>query len=558
MPRIASWPAKKASDQPSETMNKYDAIIVGAGHNGLTNAAYLAKAGLDVLVLEKNDYIGGAAVSRELHKGWTYSNCSYVCSMMRQALHRDLDLGRHGLILVPYLGNINFGDDGRGLITYNDDEASYLELKRHSPHDADAMYRFQTDLTRYSQFIRKTLLRTPPDPASFRPRDIRELLFLAKEFRKLGKREIHEYVRFFTMSAADFLDDYFENDLVKASMASPGIIGTALGVYSPGTSYVLLHHVMGDVDGNIGAWGLARGGMGAISRALAGAVKEHGGEIRTNAGVQQVLVRNGKATGVALENGEEITARIIVSNLDAKRTFTKIVDRNHLPEQVYERARNFKIRGSSGKVNIALSGLPKFTGIPENPYINRGGFGFTGSLETMERAYDCWKRGKWSDDPFIESVIPSAWDPTVAPPGQHWMSNFIQYCPPRLADGPWTPEKRDQFGQTVIDKIERYSPGFKDLIVHMEVRTPHEIEQEIGLTEGNIFQGELTIDQLLFNRPFPGYAQYRTPIKNMYMCGSSTHPGGGVSSACGANAAREILLDLKRPNTVPEDDFYDE
>ena len=539
-------------------MKRYDAIIVGAGHNGLTNAAYLAKAGLDVLVVEKNDYIGGASVSRELHQGWTYSSCSYVCSMMRQALHRDLDLTRHGLILVPYLGTVNFADDGRILISYTDEEAGHLELKRHSSHDADSMHRFQADLTRYSQLIRKTLLRTPPDPTSMRPRDIAEMLFLAKEFRKLGEREIYEYVRFFTMSAAEFLEDYFENDLIKAAMASPGIIGTALGVFSPGSAYILLHHVMGDVDGNIGAWGLARGGMGAISNAIAGALQEHGGEIRTNAGVQQVLVRRGKACGVVLENGDELQARVVVSNLDAKRTFTKIVDRNDLPDGIYEKAKNFKIRGSSGKVNIALSGLPKFNDVPDNRYIDRGGQGFSGSLETMERAYDCWKRGRWSDDPFIESVIPSAWDPTVAPPGQHWMSNFIQYCPPQLADGPWTPQKRDQFGQTVVDKIERYSPGFKDLIVHMEVRTPHEMEEEIGLTEGNIFQGELTIDQLFFNRPFPGYGQYRMPVKNLYMCGSSTHPGGGVSSACGANAAREILLDLKRRNTVPEDDFGDE
>ena len=539
-------------------MKSHDAIIIGAGHNGLTNGAYLAKAGLDVIVLEKNDYIGGAAASREMHAGWTYSSSSYVCSMMRQALHRDLDLSRHGLILVPYLGTVNFADDGSTLISYNSEEAEYLELRRHSPHDADSMHRFQADLGRYAQFIRKTLLRTPPDPTSFRPRDIYELLFLARQFWTLGEKEMYEYVRFFTMSAADFLEDYFENDLIKAAMASPGIIGTALGVYSPGSSYILLHHVMGDVDGTIGAWGLARGGMGAISNAIAGALQEHGGEIRTNAGVQQVLVENGKAIGVVLENGDELHARIVVSNLDARRTFTQIMDRNDLPDGIYEKAQKFKIRGSSGKVNIALSGLPKFTGVPENRYIDRGGQAFTGSLETMERAYDCWKHGRWSDDPFIESVIPSAWDPTVAPPGQHWMSNFIQYCPPELADGPWTPQKRDQFGQTVIDKIERYSPGFKDLIVHMEVRTPHEIEQEIGLTEGNIFQGELTIDQLLFNRPVPGYAQYRMPLKNMYMCGSSTHPGGGVSSACGANAAREILRDLKRPNTVPKDDFYDE
>ncbi len=539
-------------------MKQYDAIVIGAGHNGPTNAAYLAKAGLDVLVVEKNHYIGGASVSRELIEGWTYSSCSYVCSMMRQALHRDLDLARHGLILVPYLGTVNFADDGKVLVSYTDEEAGHLELKRHSPHDADSMHRFQADLGRYAQLIRKTLLRTPPDPTSFKPRDIRELLFLAKQFWALGEKELYEYVRFFTMSAADFLEDSFENDLIKAAMASPGIIGTALGVYSPGSSYILLHHVMGDVDGNIGAWGLARGGMGAISDAIAGAVQEHGGEIRTEAGVQQILVENGKTVGVALESGDEIRSRIVVSNLDAKRTFTQIMDERDLPADIVKRAKNFKIRGSSGKVNIALSGMPKFTGVPNNRYIDRGGQGFTGSLETMERAYDCWKRGRWSDDPFIDSVIPSAWDPTVAPPGKHWMSNFIQYCPPELADGPWTPEKRDQFGMTVVDKIERYSPGFKDLIVHMEVRTPHEIEQEIGLTEGNIFQGELTIDQLLFNRPFPGYAQYRMPVKNLYMCGSSTHPGGGVSSACGANAAREILMDLKRPNTVPQDDCYDE
>jgi len=539
-------------------MKRYDAIIIGAGHNGLTNAAYLARAGLDVVVVEKNDYIGGAAVSLEIHEGWTYSNCSYVCSMMRQAIHRDLDLSRHGLMLVPYLGTVSFGDDGQVLIAYNDAEAEHLELKRHSPHDADSMHRFQADLTRYSQMIRKTLMRTPPDPLSFKPRDIRELLFLAKQFWTLGEREIYEYIRFFTMSAAEFLDDYFENSLIKASMATPGIIGTALGVCSPGSAYILLHHVMGDVDGNIGAWGLARGGMGAISTAIASALQAAGGEILTNSPVEQIIVRNGKACGVALENGDQINAKIVVSNLDAKRTFTRIMDPKDLPPGIYNKARNFKIRGSSGKVNIALSSLPKFTNVPENRYINSGGQAFTGSMETLERAFDCWKHGRWSDDPFVESVIPSAWDPTVAPPGKHWMSNFIQYCPPELADGPWTAEKRAAFGQTVVDKIERYSPGFSDLIVHIEVRTPHDLEQDIGLTEGNIFQGELTIDQLLFNRPFPGYAQYRMPVKNLYMCGSSTHPGGGVSATCGANAAREILLDLKRPNTVPEDDCYDD
>ena len=273
-------------------MKRYDAIVIGAGHNGLTNAAYLARAGLDVLVVEKNDYIGGAAVTREMHEGWYYSSCSYVCSMMRQAIHRDLDLSRHGLLLVPYLGTVAFGDNGETLIDYPDEEASYLELKRHSPHDADAMSRFQADLGRYAQLIRKTLLRTPPDPASFRPRDIGELLWLAREFWKLGEQELYEYIRFFPMSAADFLEDYFENDLVKAAMASPGIIGTALGVESPGSAYILLHHVMGDVDGNVGAWGLARGGMGAISHAIASALREAGGELRTEAGVPHLYARD--------------------------------------------------------------------------------------------------------------------------------------------------------------------------------------------------------------------------------------------------------------------------
>jgi len=538
-------------------MKKYDAIIIGAGHNGLTNGAYLAKAGLDVLVVEKNEYIGGAAVSRELEDGWIYSNCSYVSSMLRQTIHRDLDLTRHGLFLVPYIGTVGFGDKGDTFVHYNDEQVGYNHLRNLSPHDADAMHRFEADLVRYAQVIRKTLMRTPPDPTSFKPRDIMEMLWLAKQFWALGEKEIYEYMRFFTISAAEFLDEYFESDLLKASMAAPGIIGTALGVYSPGSAYILLHHVMGDVDGNIGAWGLARGGMGAISNAIASAFKEFGGEIRTNAGVKQVLVKNGTAVGVALENGDELYADVVVSNLDAKRTFTKCMDKNDLPPGIYDKAKNFKIRGSSGKVNIALSAMPKFTGVPDNRFINSGGQIFSGSMKTMEKAYDCWKRNRFSDDPFVETVIPSAWDPTVAPVGKHWMSCFVQYCPPVL-EGGWNSEQKEAFGQTVIDKIERYSPGFKDLIVHKEIRTPVEIENEVGLTEGNIFQGELTIDQLLFNRPFPGYAQYRMPIKNMYMCGASTHPGGGVSAACGANAAREILMDLKRPNTVPEDTFYDE
>ena len=312
-------------------MNKYDAIVIGAGHNGLTNAAYLAKAGLNVVLLEKNDFIGGASCTQEFHEGWKYSSYSYVCSMMRQAIHRDLDLARHGLLIVPYLGTVNYGDQDERFFAYHDAEAAHAELKRHSPRDADAMHRFQADLTRYAQLIRKTLMRTPPDPTSFRPRDIKELLFFAKEFWSLGEKEIYEYVRFFTISAAEFLDDYFETDLIKATMAGSGIIGTALGVYSPGSSYILLHHVMGDVDGSIGAWGLPRGGMGAISESLAGAMRQYGGELRTNAPVKQVLVENRKAVGVVLENGDELMSTILSCRTWMRnRTFTRIIDKKDL------------------------------------------------------------------------------------------------------------------------------------------------------------------------------------------------------------------------------------
>ncbi|WP_339670476.1 NAD(P)/FAD-dependent oxidoreductase [Dasania marina] len=532
---------------------KYDAIVIGAGHNGLTNAAYLAKSGLNVLVVEKNDYIGGAAVSRELHPGWVYSNCSYVCSLLRQSIHRDLDLTRHGLMVVPYSGNTNFARNGDYIAEYHDHAMQYREYARHSQRDADASNRFYSDLMRYAKFIRHFMLRTPADPTSFKPRDISEMAFMAKKFLDMSEKDICEFIRFMTMSCGDFLDEYFENELIKTTLATSSIIGTALGVYSPGTAYVLLHHVMGDVDGAVGAWGLARGGMGAISNAIASALKEHGGEIMTNAPVDKIIVKNNKARGVTLENGDEIYADIVVSNLDPKRTFTKIMNREDIPEDLYKKATNFKIRGSSGKVNIALNGMPDWPSLPKDHLLRNGSMQFLDTRDRMERAYDDWKHGRWSEDPFIEMTQSSIWDPTHAAPGNYFVSCFIQYCPAEI-EGGWTPEKREAFGETVINQISQYSPNFRDFIVHKEVRTPFEIENEVGLTEGNIFQGELTLDQLMFNRPFPGYSQYRGPAKGMYMCGSGSHPGGGVSSACGANAAREILLDLKRPNTVPKDD----
>jgi phytoene dehydrogenase-like protein len=533
-------------------MKSYDAIVVGAGHNGLTNAAYLARSGLKVLVLESNPWIGGAAVSREIQEGWIYSNCSYVCSLLRPELFRDLQLARHGLQVVPYGGGVTITRTGDVLGNYTDHDVQRREFARHNARDADAYQRYSTDVMRQCKFIRPLLMRTPPDPTSLRPRDIREMIYLGKEFAKLGEQTIYDTIRFYTMSIADFLGEYFESDLIKAHLSGSGIIGTALGVYSPGTAYVLLHHYMGDVDGSIGAWGFARGGMGAVSNALASAFKAHGGEIVTDAPVERVMVRNGKVTGVATRNGSEYRAKVVVSNLDPKRTYLELFEEKDLGAAFVKRARNFKIRGSSGKLNIALDGLPVFPALGADNPLRFGDIHFLDSLERMERAYDDWKSGTWSKEPYLDLLIPSMTDPTMAPPGKHFMSVFVQYVPPKIHGRDWTDADRDGFKQTVLDQIARYSPNFKDLIRHVEVRTPRELENEVGLTEGNIFQGELTLDQLLFNRPFPGYAQYRGPVGGFYMCGSGTHPGGGVMAAPGANAAREILLDLRRPNLVPE------
>jgi phytoene dehydrogenase-like protein len=323
-------------------------------------------------------------------------------------------------------------------------------------------------------------------------------------------------------------------------------------VQSPGTAYVLLHHYMGDVDGQAGAWGFARGGMGAVSRALTAALRSYGGEVRVDAPVARIRVRGGRVAGVALENGDEFEAPVVLSALDPKRTFLGLFDASDLDARLVKRARDFKIRGSSGKLNIALDGLPSFPALGPGHPLLAGDMHFLDSLERFELAYDDWKRGTWSKDPYLDLLMPTMTDPTMAPPGKHFMSVFVQYVPHRLQGREWTPADRDEFRRTVFDQISRYSPDFERLVVHAEVRTPQELEAEVGLTEGNIFQGELTFDQLLFNRPFPGFAQYRGPFRGMYLCGAGSHPGGGVMAAPGANAAREVLRDLGRRATVPE------
>ena len=532
-------------------VQRHDAIIVGAGHNGLVAACYLARAGLKVLVLERQAYIGGAAVSRRLYEDFTYSNCSYVCSLLRPQIIRTLELPRFGLQVIPYEGGCTMMRDGGHFSLYDNHDALRREISRHSRRDAEAYDRYARDVTRQCKFIKPLLLREPPDPTSFRPRDLRELLYLARRFNGLGEERMYDTLRFWTMSCADFLDEYFESEIIKAHMAGSSIIGTALGPRSPGTAYVLLHHYMGDIDETVGAWGFARGGMGAVSNALGASLQASGGQIHVDAPVEQILVEGGRARGVLLASGERLHARLVVSNMDVRRTFLESMDEADLPADFVRQVRNFKIRGSSGKLNIALDGLPQFPQIPADSPSMRGDLHVTDTIEMMERAYDDWKEGRWSRAPYIDMLLPSLIDPTMAPEGKHYMSVFVQYCPYQLAEGPWTAARRQAFGETVLGTIGAYSPNFRDLVRHAEIRTPWDIENEVGLTEGNIFQGELTLDQLLFNRPIPGYAQYRGPVRGLYMCGSSTHPGGGVMGAPGANAARAILNDLGKASTVP-------
>jgi phytoene dehydrogenase-like protein len=386
---------------------------------------------------------------------------------------------------------------------------------------------------------------TAPDPTSLALKGLKDLVSIGRRFKNLPIDDKYNQLQLMMMSAADFLDQWFETDVLKATMSASGIIGTFLGVRSPGTAYVLLHHYMGEIDGAFRSWGLVRGGTGAISNAIGSAAREAGVEIRTEVPIARILLENGQAKGVVLENGDEIRANVISSSVDPRLTFLKMIGVEHLPPDFAEGVNRYKFRGSSGKVNLALDALPNFKCLPgEGPHL-RGAISVSPSVEYMERAYDDAKYGRYSRRPYIDIVIPSLTDPSVAPPGKHVMSCFVQYAPYHLREGTWD-EKRDEFGETVIDTLAEYAPNIRDIILHRQVLTPLDIERKFGLSEGNIFQGELSLEQLFFLRPVPGWAQYRTPIRNLYMCGSATHPGGGIMGASGRNAAQKILRDWKR------------
>ncbi|MEE9207499.1 MAG: NAD(P)/FAD-dependent oxidoreductase [Gemmatimonadota bacterium] len=523
----------------------YDAIVIGAGHNGLTCAAYLARARRKVLVLERRPLVGGAAVTEELFPGFKYSVCSYVVSLLRPEIIRDLGLARHGLEILPLESTFTPLPNGDSLLRSADHDETRREIYRHSPRDADAYDRFGRLMYRMALAVKPILSMAPPDPTSMSLKDLRGLARLGKHFRDLSQEDFFTLYKLMTMSSADFLDEWFETDALKATMSASGIIGTFLGPRSPGTAYVQLHHYMGEIDGVFRAWGFARGGTGALSDSIARAAKGFGARIRVDACAERVIVKGGSAVGVALEGGDEISAGLVIAGLDPKRTFLRLLDASDLPADFLRSIERYRMRGSSGKVNLALSELPSFTSRPGLGDHLRGAISISPSQDYLEQAYDDAKYGEFSRRPYMDIVIPSLIDPSMAPPGKHVMSIFVQYAPFDL-NGGWNDERREAFGDAVIDTVSEYAPNLRDVILHRQVLTPQDLEDEFGLTGGNIFHGDLSLQQLFFLRPVPRWANYRTPVRSLYQCGSGNHPGGGICGAPGRLAALEVLKDTRR------------
>ena len=521
----------------------YDVIVIGAGHNGLVNAAYLARAGLDVLVLERREIVGGATVTEEVFPGFEYSVFSYVVSILRPEIIQDLNLPRHGLTILPLPSTLTPLPDGDYLYRDDDHYRSLREISRHSARDVEAYEDYGRTMYFMARAVRPMLGLVPPDPTSLDPRDLKGLADLTSHFLGLGDENLATFIKLMTMSSADFLDEWFETEPLKATMSASGIIGTFMGPRSPGTAYVLLHHYMGEIDGVYRAWGFAKGGTGGLAEALAKSARSFGANIRTDSPVETIILQGNKATGVALEDGTELRARKVVSSLDPRRTFLELVSPDLLPSGLVDDVRRFRFQGSSGKVNLALDSAPDIASMPgEGPHL-RGSISISPNIDYLERAYDQAKYGEFSHRPYIDIVIPSMIDRDMAPPGKHVMSCFVQYAPYELAEGDWD-NRREEFGDAVVDTLAEYIPNLKDILLHRQVLTPLDIERITGLTEGNIFQGELDLSQLFFLRPSAGYSNYRTPIRGYYQCGSGTHPGGGISGAPGRLAALEILRDM--------------
>jgi phytoene dehydrogenase-like protein len=522
----------------------YDAIVVGAGHNGLVTAGYLGRAGWKVLVLERRSVVGGACTTEEVFPGYKVSSAAYLISLLQERVVRDLELRRFGYEVLPkdpayfapYL-------DGRHLFMYADQPRTCEAIAQFSRRDAERYPAYEAFIERIAQFIEPMLLEAPPN---LPPRNPDDFLALARTGWRLLRRkpeEVGELVRMFTGSARDVLDQWFESDELKLALATDGVIGTNGGPASPGTAYVLLHHVMGGVGGVRGLWGFVRGGMGALSEALSRSAQAHGVEVRTDADVARIDIRDGEAMGVSLRDGTELCGRVVVSNADPRRTFLGLIERRELPPEFVRQIEAFRCEGSSFKINLALGELPSYAALPgtEPGTQHRGTTHICASLEALERAWDDAKYGAPSREPLLEITIPTAYDPSLAPQGKHVMSIFAQYAPYRLAEGQWESRTRDAFVERAIGLLEQYAPNIRGAIEGVHALSPLDLERDYGLTGGNIFHGDLRLDQLFALRPVAGWARYATPIRGLYLCGSGTHPGGGVTGAPGHNAAQMLL-----------------
>lgn len=522
---------------------KYDALVIGGGHNGLVHAAYLAKAGKKVLVLERRHVVGGATITEELVPGFKFLTGAYLISLLRPQVIQELNLAEHGLELLPLESTVVPLQNGNYLADWPDHDMTRRDIMRHSRRDAETYEEFSLTMRRLSLAVKPLLDLFPPDPTSLSPRDIEQMARIRGALDGMQRRDFYALCRLCTMSIADFLDEWFETEPLKAIKCTSGIIGSFMGVRSPGSGYVALHHYLGEIDGVRRAWAFPKGGTGAFSQAVARAARAFGAEILENAPVARVLIKNGQAYGVALEDGREFLADRIISNADAKRTFLKLVEREHLPDDFLHDIERFRIRSAACKVNLALDGLPHFTAVPaDRQQLLRGSIEIAPSVDYLEQAYDDAKYGGWARAPFMDALIPSLLDPAMAPPGKHIMSLFVEYASSDLVGG-WTEDKKQEFLNVVVDTLSQYAPDLKDKLIAKHIMTPADLEERFGLTSGHIFHGELSLHQLLFLKPSPGWAQYRTPVRNLWMCGSSTHPGGCITGAPGRNAALELLKD---------------
>jgi phytoene dehydrogenase-like protein len=523
-----------------------DIVIIGGGHNGLVTAFYLAKAGFNPLVLERRGQVGGAAITEEFHPGFRSSVLAHSAGPLRSEVVRDMRFEKHGFKLItPEVAVTSLSPDGRALILYSDLNRAAQEIAKFSEADAAKYREFHSALEKTSRVISKVLALTPPEIARPSKSDLFGLLQLGRSVRGLGKKSTYDLLRWAPMAVADIVSEFFETDLLRATIAARGIFGTFLGPWSAGTTLVLLLRAAADSN-PAGSNSFAAGGMGAVTQAMAKAAQQAGAEIRTGAEVSEIKIKDGAAQGVTLANGEEIQARAVISNVDPKRTFLNLMDPVLLSPTFTKRLQNYRMNGTVAKVNLALSGLPTFKALNGNTNALSGRIHIGPEIDYLERAFDESKYGKFSRAPYLEIAIPSLTDPSLTPQGKHVMSIYMQYAPYNLKNGSWQDEaQRTALGDTVIRTIAQYAPDLPDKILYSQVITPFDLEEIYGLTGGHIFHGELALDQIFTMRPMLDWARYRTPIENLYLCGSGTHPGIGLTGGSGANAAREIVKDLK-------------